>query len=31
MIKGYGMQAFAHGADAVLNFRFRSAVGGAEM
>ena len=31
MIKGYGMQAFAHGADAVINFRFRSAVGGAEM
>lgn len=31
MIKGYGMQAFAHGADVVINFRFRSAVGGAEM
>lgn len=31
MIKGYGLQAFAHGADAVIQFRFRSAVGGAEM
>ena len=31
MIKGYGLQAFAHGADAVIHFRFRSATGGAEM
>ena len=31
MIKGYAMQAFAHGADASVHFRFRSAVGGAEM
>lgn len=31
MIKGYGLQAFAHGADAVINFRYRSAAGGAEM
>lgn len=31
MIRGYGLQAFAHGADVVINFRFRSAVGGAEM
>ena len=31
MIKGYGLQAIAHGADAVINFRFRSATGGAEM
>ena len=31
MIKGYTMQAIAHGADAVLHFRYRSAKGGAEM
>lgn len=31
MIKGYSLQAFAHGADTVLHFRWRSAVSGAEM
>ena len=31
MIKGYAMQAIAHGADAVLHFRWRTAVSGAEM
>lgn len=31
MIKGYALQAMARGADAVLHFRWRSAVGGAEM
>lgn len=31
MIKGYSLQAFAHGADAVLHFRWRTACKGAEM
>ncbi len=31
MIKGYALQAFAHGADTVVHFRWRTAVGGAEM
>ncbi|MCI7349738.1 MAG: beta-galactosidase [Ruminococcus sp.] len=31
MIKGYSLQAFAHGADTVLHFRWRTAVSGAEM
>lgn len=31
MIKGYALQAAAHGADTILNFRFRTAVKGAEM
>jgi len=31
MIKGYALQAFAHGADTVLQFRWRTAVFGAEM
>ncbi|MDO5294405.1 MAG: beta-galactosidase [bacterium] len=31
MIKGYAMQAIAHGADAVLHFRYRTARAGAEM
>ena len=31
MLRGYAMQAVAHGADAVLHFRWRSAVSGAEM
>lgn len=31
MIKGYSLQAFAHGADTVVHFRWRSAVSGAEM
>ena len=31
MIKGYGLQAFAHGADAVVFFRWRTANIGAEM
>lgn len=30
-IAGYGFQAMAHGAEAVIQFRWRSAVGGAEM
>lgn len=31
MIKGYALQAFAHGADTVLHFRWRTATIGAEM
>ena len=31
MIKGYSLQAVAHGADMVIHFRWRSAVSGAEM
>lgn len=31
MLKGYSLQAIAHGADAVLHFRWRTAVSGAEM
>lgn len=31
MIKGYSLQAIAHGADAVLHFRWRTAKSGAEM
>jgi len=31
MIKGYALQAFAHGADTVVHFRWRNAAGGAEM
>ncbi len=31
MIRGYAMQAVAHGADKVLHFRWRTAVSGAEM
>lgn len=31
MIKGYSLQAYAHGADTVVHFRWRTAVGGAEM
>ncbi|WP_315674212.1 beta-galactosidase [Clostridium sp. 19966] len=31
MIKGYSMQAIARGADAVIHFRWRSAISGAEM
>lgn len=31
MIKGYSLQAFAHGADSVLHFRWRTACKGAEM
>ena len=31
MIKGYALQAFAHGADTVVHFRWRTAVQGAEM
>lgn len=31
MIKGYSLQAFAHGADTVVHFRWRNAAGGAEM
>lgn len=31
MIKGYALQAMARGADTVVHFRWRSAVGGAEM
>lgn len=30
-IKGYSLQAFAHGADTVVHFRWRTAVQGAEM
>lgn len=30
MIKGYSLQAIAHGADAILHFRWRSSVTGAE-
>lgn len=31
MLKGYALQAYAHGADAVLHFRWRTAKAGAEM
>lgn len=31
MIKGYALQAIAHGADAVVHFRWRTALTGAEM
>lgn len=31
MIKGYSLQAFAHGANEVIHFRWRTAVKGAEM
>ena len=31
MIKGYALQAIAHGADTVVHFRWRTAVAGAEM
>lgn len=31
MIKGYSLQAMAHGADTILHFRWRTAVAGAEM
>ena len=31
MIKGYALQAFAHGADTVVHFRWRTAAFGAEM
>ena len=31
MIKGCSLQAYAHGADTVVHFRWRTAVGGAEM
>ena len=31
MIKGYSLQALAHGADTVVHFRWRSAAKGAEM
>lgn len=31
MLKGYSLQAIAHGADAVIHFRWRTAVAGAEM
>lgn len=31
MIRGYALQAFAHGADVVLHFRWRTAGSGAEM
>ena len=31
MLEGYSLQAIAHGADAVLHFRWRTAVTGAEM
>ncbi len=31
MIAGYALQAFAHGADIVVHFRWRSAIQGAEM
>lgn len=31
MIQGYALQAVAHGADAVIHFRWRTAVAGAEM
>lgn len=31
MIKGYSLQALAHGADTVIHFRWRTAVSGAEM
>ena len=31
MLEGYSLQAFAHGADTVIQFRFRTACSGAEM
>ena len=31
MLKGYALQAFAHGADTVIHFRWRTATKGAEM
>lgn len=31
MLKGYSLQAIAHGADVVIHFRWRTAVAGAEM
>lgn len=31
MLKGYSLQAFAHGADTVIHFRWRTAISGAEM
>ena len=31
MLKGYSLQAMAHGADTILHFRWRTAVAGAEM
>ena len=31
MLKGYSLQAIAHGADTILHFRWRTAVSGAEM
>lgn len=31
MLKGYALQAMAHGADTVIMFRWRNAIGGAEM
>ncbi len=31
MIRGYALQAFAHGADTIVHFRWRTAVTGAEM
>ncbi len=31
MIKGYSLQALAHGADTVVHFRWRTAISGAEM
>ena len=31
MIRGYSLQAFAHGAENVVHFRWRNAAGGAEM
>lgn len=31
MLKGYALQAMAHGADAVIHFRWRTAISGAEM
>lgn len=31
MLKGYSLQAIAHGADTVIHFRWRTAVAGAEM
>lgn len=31
MIKGYALQSFAHGADTVVHFRWRTAASGAEM
>ena len=31
MIKGYSLQALAHGADTIVHFRWRTAVSGAEM